>query len=97
MTDEKNSIKLTVNGTEREVEVTADTKLADVLRGDPEGPRASLGLTGTKIGCSDGQCGSCTVLVDGRAVRSCIFPARRAAGKEVITVEGLAATHGDSR
>lgn len=97
MTDEKNSIKLTVNGTEREVEVTADTKLADVLRGDPSGKDPSgrgLGLTGTKIGCSDGQCGTCTVLVDGRATRSCIFPARRAAGKEVITIEGLAATHG---
>ena len=54
-----------------------------------------LGLTGTKIGCSDGQCGSCAVLLDGRTVRSCVYPARRAAGKEVLTVEGLAASWGE--
>ncbi len=84
----KDKIKLTVNGLEREVEVGPDTKLADVLRHE-------LGLTGTKIGCGDGQCGSCTVLLDGRAVRSCTWPASRAAGKEVITVEGLAATWGE--
>ncbi|HFD39091.1 MAG TPA: 2Fe-2S iron-sulfur cluster binding domain-containing protein, partial [Anaerolineae bacterium] len=80
---EKTTIHLTVNGTGRTLTVAPDATLADVLRRD-------LGLTGTKIGCGDGQCGSCTVLVDGRAVRSCIYPARRAEGKEVITVEGLA-------
>src|SRR5690606_28414667 len=75
------------NGVEREVEAGPETKLADVLRGE-------LGLTGTKIGCGDGQCGSCTVLVDGKAVRSCVLPVRRVEGKQVITVEGLAAMWG---
>ncbi|MGD8627309.1 MAG: molybdopterin-dependent oxidoreductase, partial [Anaerolineae bacterium] len=88
MTEERTKIKLTVNGIKHEVEVTAETKLADVLRHD-------LGLTGTKIGCSDGQCGSCVVLLDGRAVRACVYPARRAEGKLVVTVEGLAATWGE--
>ncbi len=88
MAEEKDRIRLTVNGVTHELTVTSDTKLADILRRD-------LKLTGTKIGCSDGQCGSCTVLVDGRAVRSCVYSARRAAGKEVLTVEGLAATWGD--
>ncbi len=77
------TIDVTVNGAEHTLTVAADATLADVLRRD-------LGLTGTKIGCSDGQCGTCTVLVDGRAVRSCVYPARRAVGKRVLTVEGLA-------
>ena len=81
-------IKLTVNGIERELEVNPDAKLADVLR-------RNLGLTGTKIGCGDGQCGSCTVLLDGRPIRACVYPAHRAVGKRIITVEGLAATWGD--
>jgi CO/xanthine dehydrogenase Mo-binding subunit/aerobic-type carbon monoxide dehydrogenase small subunit (CoxS/CutS family) len=80
-------MKLTINGIEYDLQVTPDTKLADVLRNE-------LGLTGTKIGCSDGQCGSCVVLVDGRAVRACIYPARRVEGKEVLTVEGLAGSWG---
>ena len=88
MSQETIQIKLTVNGTEHQLSVDPDTKLADVLRRD-------LGLTGTKIGCGEGQCGSCTVLLDGRAVRSCIYPARRAEGKQVLTVEGLAASWGD--
>jgi selenium-dependent xanthine dehydrogenase len=87
MTEEHSRIKLIVNSVEHELEAGPDTKLADVLR-------YPLGLTGTKIGCSDGQCGACTVLVDGRAVRSCVYPARRAAGKQVLTVEGLAASWG---
>ena len=80
-------MRLTVNGVERELEVDRDAKLADVLRGD-------LGLTGTKIGCGDGQCGACVVLVEGSAVRACIFAARRAAGKQVLTIEGLASSWG---
>ena len=88
MGEDKGKITLKVNGVEREVTVGPDTKLADVLR-------AELGLTGTKIGCSDGQCGSCAVLLDGRTIRSCVYPARRAAGKEVLTVEGLAASWGE--
>jgi aerobic-type carbon monoxide dehydrogenase small subunit (CoxS/CutS family) len=52
--------------------------------------RDGLGLTGAKIGCGEGQCGSCTVLVDGRPVPSCTTPAAAAAGKSVVTIEGLA-------
>ena len=81
-------MKLTVNGAEHDLEVSPDTKLADVLRRD-------LGLTGTKIGCSEGQCGSCTVLLDGRPIRACVYPAHRAAGKQILTIEGLAASWGD--
>ena len=85
---EREQIRLMVNGIEHEAEIGPDTKLADLLRDD-------LGLTGTKIGCGDGHCGSCVVLLDGRAVRSCVYAAKRAAGKEVLTVEGLAASWGE--
>ena len=68
MPEENNTIKLTVNGVDHEIEVSPQAKLADLLRHD-------LGLTGTKIGCGDGQCGSCVVLVDGRPVRSCVYQA----------------------
>ncbi len=78
-----------VNGVDYELEIPPDAKLADILRDN-------LGLTGTKIGCGDGQCGACVVLVDGRAVRSCVWPARRAEGKEVLTIEGLAASWGET-
>jgi xanthine dehydrogenase molybdenum-binding subunit len=81
-------IELTVNGIDHDLDVSPDAKLVDVLR-------CQLGLTGTKVGCSEGHCGSCTVLVDGRAVRSCVYPAHRAAGKRVLTVEGLAASWGE--
>ena len=87
MTEEIIKIKLTVNGIEHHLQVASTTTLADLLRRD-------LGLTGTKIGCGDGQCGSCTVLVDGKAVRACTYPARRADGKKVLTIEGLAASWG---
>ena len=90
MAEEKSTVRLLVNGIEHELEVTPDTKLADVLRHE-------LGLTGTKIGCGDGQCGSCVVLLDGKAVRACTWPARRADGKSVLTVEGLAASWGDPK
>ncbi|HEY73423.1 MAG TPA: molybdopterin-dependent oxidoreductase [Thermoflexia bacterium] len=81
-------MKLIVNGVARDLDIEPDTKLADVLRRD-------LGLTGAKIGCGDGRCGSCTVLLDGKPVRSCVYPAHRAAGKQVLTIEGLAASWGD--
>ena len=79
---DQETISLVVNGVERAVNVGPRTMLLDVLRED-------LGLTGTKNGCGQGHCGACTVLVDGRAVRSCVYLARRAAGRAVETIEGL--------
>jgi CO/xanthine dehydrogenase Mo-binding subunit/aerobic-type carbon monoxide dehydrogenase small subunit (CoxS/CutS family) len=81
-------MNLTVNGITYELDVSPDRRLVDVLRQE-------LGLTGTKVGCGDGQCGACVVLLDGRPVRSCVFPVRRAADKQVLTIEGLAASWGD--
>jgi carbon-monoxide dehydrogenase small subunit len=74
---------LTVNGTTYEVEARPTARLLDVLRDQ-------LGLTGTKEGCAEGECGACTVIVDGRAVNSCVMLAVQARGKEILTVEGLA-------
>ena len=81
-------MKLTVNGIEHDLDLGWNCSLADLIRND-------LGLTGTKVGCGDGQCGTCVVLLDGRPVRSCVYPARRAAGKQVLTIEGLAASWGE--
>lgn len=81
-------MKLTVNGVDHELDVAENIKLVDVLR-------RHLGLTGTKLGCGEGQCGSCVVLVNDRPVRSCVYPAYRAAGKRVLTIEGLAGSWGD--
>ena len=75
---------LRVNDTVYEVDVRPTARLLDVLRDQ-------LGLTGTKEGCAEGECGACTVLVDGRAVASCVMLAVQARGKEIVTVEGLAA------
>jgi nicotinate dehydrogenase subunit A len=76
-------LALRVNGSNREVEASdPDVPLLYVLRND-------LGLTGTHFGCGLAQCGACTVLVAGRAVRSCVTPARAVAGQEVTTIEGL--------
>src|SRR5438093_7498022 len=76
-------LKLQVNGKEQAVDVSPDTPLLWVVR-------ESLGLTGTKFGCGMALCGACIVHLDGEAVRSCVTPASRAAGKEVTTIEGLA-------
>jgi carbon-monoxide dehydrogenase small subunit len=76
-------IAFTLNGTARTVTVEDDRTLLWVLRDD-------LGYTGTKFGCGAAFCGACTVLVDGKEVRSCITPIRSVAGKKVVTVEGLA-------
>jgi len=76
-------VTLTVNGETRTRVVEARKTLADFLRDD-------LDLTGTHVGCEHGVCGACTVIVDGRAVRSCLMLAVQAAGSEVTTVEGLA-------
>ena len=77
------SYRISVNGEVHEVTTDASTPLLWVLRDQ-------FGLTGTKYGCGEGQCGSCTVLVDGRAVRSCLLPASAVADRPVITIEGLA-------
>jgi xanthine dehydrogenase YagT iron-sulfur-binding subunit len=76
-------VSLTVNGTERTVEIDTRTSLLDLLR-------ETLDLTGTKNGCSHGQCGACTVLVGGRRVNACLVLAVALDGAEVVTVEGLA-------
>jgi carbon-monoxide dehydrogenase small subunit len=76
-------LTFTVNGEEHRLEVEPRRLLADVLRDD-------LGLTGTHLGCEQGACGACTVLLDGAAVRSCLLFAVQAEGADVTTVEGLA-------
>jgi nicotinate dehydrogenase subunit A len=76
-------IVLTVNGTTYEVDPPPSASLLSVLRDD-------LGLTGTRFGCGSGQCGSCNVIADCRAVASCLMPARQAAEREITTIEGLA-------
>ena len=75
-------LSMTVNHRPVTVEVQADELLVDVLRD-------RLGLTGTKIGCNEGECGACTVIMDGQAVLSCLLPALRAQGREIVTIEGL--------
>jgi aerobic-type carbon monoxide dehydrogenase small subunit (CoxS/CutS family) len=77
------SLRLTVNGSRKQVRVPPMKRLLDVLRED-------LGLTGTKEGCGEGECGACSVLIDGRSVCSCLVPAMQADGARIITVEGLA-------
>ncbi len=80
---EKINIQFTVNGQNVSVEVPPNKRLLDVLRED-------LALTGTKEGCDVGECGACTVVMNGEAVHSCLVLAPQADGAEIITVEGLA-------
>ena len=75
-------IRLTVNGDKRELEVTPYTRLLDLLRED-------LGLTGVKEGCGKGECGACTVIMNGELVASCLVPAPQADQAEILTIEGL--------
>jgi carbon-monoxide dehydrogenase small subunit len=77
------TFRFTVNGESVAVEATGSRRLLDVLRED-------LRLTGTKEGCGEGECGACSVLLDGSAVDACLVPVSQAAGTEVRTVEGLA-------
>ena len=77
------TLTFTVNGSECRVDVALQRRLSRVLRED-------LGLTGTKVGCDAGDCGACTVLLDGAQVCACLVPAGQAEGREVVTVEGLA-------
>ena len=76
-------IRLKINGLSHELEVKPWATLLDTLRED-------LGLTGTKEGCGQGECGACTVLMDGKPVNACLILAMEAQGKEILTIEGLA-------
>jgi aerobic-type carbon monoxide dehydrogenase small subunit (CoxS/CutS family) len=76
-------ITLKINGHEHPVDAVPDTTVLSVLR-------ELLDLTGTKYGCGEGQCGACTVLIDGRARRSCTTPVSAVVGKSITTIEGLA-------
>jgi carbon-monoxide dehydrogenase small subunit len=77
------TLALVVNGKRRRVQVPPMKRLLDVLRED-------CGLPGTKEGCGEGECGACSVLLDGRSVCSCLVPAVQAEGRKIVTVEGLA-------
>lgn len=79
----KVKVRFRVNARDVELDVDPMATLLDVLR-------EQLGLTGTKKGCDVGDCGACTVLMDGKAILSCLTPVLQAAGKEITTVEGLA-------
>ena len=79
----KQLLRIRVNGEDYEVFIEPWKSLADVLRDE-------LNLTGVKIGCNEGQCGSCTVLIDGKPVKSCLVLAPMVNGKEILTIEGLA-------
>ena len=81
-------IRLSVNGKPHQVSVMASESLSSVLRG-------KLGLTGLKEGCLEGECGACTVLVDGEAVNACLMLAFQAEGREILTVEGLGGPDGE--
>lgn len=85
-----NQLSLTVNGQQHALEAKPNETLSDLLR-------YRLRLTGTKIGCDEAECGACTVLVDGEPAVSCIYPAERADGKTIVTIEGLSALSGVSR
>ena len=74
--------ELRINGARRKIQADSERTLLSVLRDD-------LDLTGSKYGCGEGQCGACTVLLDGAAARSCVTPLRAAAGREITTIEGL--------
>jgi aerobic-type carbon monoxide dehydrogenase small subunit (CoxS/CutS family) len=79
-------MQFTLNGEERQSDAHPMSRLLDVLRED-------FGLTGTKEGCGEGECGACTVLIDGEPVCSCLIPASQAEGTEVTTIEGLNGKH----
>jgi carbon-monoxide dehydrogenase small subunit len=82
---DKIRIAMTVNGRELTVDTWPMMRLLDVLRED-------LGLTGTKEGCGEGECGACSIILEGRLVNSCLVPALQADGARITTIEGIAAT-----
>lgn len=79
----KKSIQFTVNGKEVSVDAAPGEMLVDVLRG-------RLGLTGTKVGCREGECGACSVIMNGKLVTSCLIPVMKAESGTILTIEGLA-------
>ena len=81
---------LQVNGQARQIDADAETPLLYALRND-------LGLIGTRYGCGIGQCGTCTVIIDGKAVQSCDVPVSAVVGKKITTVEALGSLSGDER
>jgi len=82
------TLSLTVNGKSVTAEIDPRTLLVEFLRND-------LGLTGTHVGCDTGQCGACTVHLDGRAVKACNILAAQAQGAQIVTIEGVAAANGE--
>ncbi len=82
------TLSFTLNGDQVSLEASPNTLLVDLLRD-------RLGLTGTKVGCREGECGACTVLLDGTPVNACILPAAKVQGRSVTTVEGI--SHKDGR
>jgi len=81
------TLSFTLNGTPQSLSVHPMTRLLDLIRED-------LGLTGTKEGCGEGECGACAVLLNGRVVNSCLVPAIQIEGAELVTIEGLATASG---
>jgi carbon-monoxide dehydrogenase small subunit/xanthine dehydrogenase small subunit len=79
-------VRFTLNGTAVDVRAHPLKRLLDVLRED-------CGLTGTKEGCGEGECGACTVLIDGEAANACLVPFAQVRGREVLTIEGLRGRH----
>ena len=78
----KQNVKLTVNGKKVALDVEPNQLLVDVLRDQ-------LGLTGTKVGCREGECGTCSVIMNGRLVATCLIPVMKAQGADITTIEGL--------
>jgi aerobic-type carbon monoxide dehydrogenase small subunit (CoxS/CutS family) len=79
-------VRIVLNGSATDIDAAPMARLLDVLR-------EQCGLTGTKEGCGEGECGACTVLVDGEAVCSCLVPIAQVEGAEILTIEGLGGTH----
>ena len=80
----KSEVSFTVNGEAKKVLAYSMERLLDVLR-------SSLGLTGAKEGCAEGECGSCSILLDGKLVNSCLIPVAQADGASIVTIEGMSA------
>ncbi len=78
-------MNLIVNGKTITIEPQPGEMLSDMLR-------ERLGLTGTKVGCNEAECGACTVLIDGEPILSCTYPAAKAQGKNILTIEGLSSS-----